>query len=60
MAVIQAATKIPALVYGRGRDLGTIEPGRLADIIVIQGNPLVRMSAYSNVVHVIKGGVQYK
>jgi imidazolonepropionase-like amidohydrolase len=60
MAVIQAATKIPALVYGRGRDLGTIEPGRLADIIVIDGNPLVRMSAYSNVVHVIKGGIQYK
>lgn len=60
MAVIQAATKVPALLYGRGRELGTIEPGRLADIIVIQGNPLVRMSAYKDVVHVVKGGVQYK
>jgi imidazolonepropionase-like amidohydrolase len=60
MAVIQAATKVPALLYGRGRELGTIEPGRFADIIVIEGNPLVRMSAYKDVVHVIKGGVQYK
>lgn len=60
MAVIQAATKLPALLYGRGRDLGTIEPGRLADIIVIEGNPLVRMSAFKDVVHVIKGGAQYK
>jgi imidazolonepropionase-like amidohydrolase len=60
MAVIQAATKVPALLYGRGRELGTIEPGRLADIIVVDGNPLVRMSAYKDVVHVIKGGVQYK
>ena len=60
MAVIQAATKLPALLYGKGRELGTIEPGRLADIIVVEGNPLERMSAYSDVVHVIKGGVQFK
>ena len=60
MAVIQAATKVPALLYGKGRELGTIEPGRLADIIVVEGNPLVRMSAYKDVVHVIKGGIQHK
>ena len=60
MAVIQGATKWPALLYGKGRELGTIEPGRLADIIVIDGNPLTRMSAYKDVVHVIKGGVQFK
>ncbi len=60
MAVIQASTKWPALLYGRGRDLGTIQPGRLADIIVIDGNPLEKISAYKDVVHVIKGGVVYK
>ena len=60
MTVIQMATKLPALLYGRGRELGTIEPGRLADIIVVDGNPLTRMSAYKDVVYVIKGGVQYK
>lgn len=60
MAVIQAATKVPALLYGKGKELGTIEPGRFADIIVLDGNPLVRMSAYRDIVHVIKGGVQYK
>jgi imidazolonepropionase-like amidohydrolase len=60
MYVIQAATKQPALLYGKGTELGTIEPGRLADIIVVDGNPLTHMSALRNVVHVIKGGVQYK
>lgn len=60
MAVIQGATKWPALLYGMGRELGTIEPGRYADIVVVDGNPLARMSAYKDVVHVIKGGVQYK
>lgn len=60
MAVIQGATKWPALLYGKGQVLGTIEPGRFADIIVVDGNPLVRMSAYKDVVHVIKGGIQFK
>ncbi|MBA2555815.1 MAG: amidohydrolase family protein [Chloroflexi bacterium] len=60
MKVISMATRLPALAYGMGRELGTIEPGKLADIIVVDGNPLVTMSALRNVVHVVKGGVQYK
>ncbi|HUG42463.1 MAG TPA: amidohydrolase family protein [Longimicrobiales bacterium] len=62
MKVISMATRVPALLYGVYRDLGTIEPGKLADIIVVDGNPLRDMSVLrqSNVVHVIKGGVLYK
>jgi imidazolonepropionase-like amidohydrolase len=60
MKVISAATRLPAQLYGLGNELGTIEPGRLADIIVVAGNPLRDMSALSNVIHVIKGGVQYR
>jgi imidazolonepropionase-like amidohydrolase len=60
LSVISMATRIPALMYGKSRDLGTIEPGKFADIILVDGNPLAHMSALRNVAHVIKGGVQYK
>lgn len=59
MRVISAATRIPAEMYGRGNEVGTIEEGKLADIIVVRGNPLVRMSALGDVVRVIKGGKQF-
>ena len=62
MKVISMATKFPALLYREFDDLGTIEPGKLADIIVVNGNPLRNMAALeqNNVIHVIKGGVEYK
>ena len=62
MRVIQAATKDPPRVYGTSQELGTIEPGKLADIIIVNGNPLRHMSPLeqTNVTHVFKGGVQYK
>ena len=60
LEAISAATKTGAEVVGRGRDLGTIEPGKLADIIVVNGNPLFDINALGYVEHVIKGGVQYK
>lgn len=62
MKVISMATRVPALLYGVYDELGTIEPGKLADLIVVNGNPLRDMSVLrqNNVVHVIKGGVLYK
>ncbi len=57
---ISAATRIPARVMGRGRDLGTIEPGKLADLIVIKGNPLFDIQALANVEVVVKDGVVLK
>ena len=57
---ISAATRIPASVMGRGRDLGTIEPGKLADIIVVKGNPLFDIQSLANVEVVIKDGVVMK
>lgn len=60
MDVIISATRLPAELYGKGRELGTIEPGKYADVIVVDGNPLVHMNVLKNIVHVIKNGVQYK
>jgi imidazolonepropionase-like amidohydrolase len=57
---ICAATRINAQILGRGNELGTIEPGKLADIIVIRGNPLFDITSLANVEVVIKDGRVYK
>ena len=43
-----------------GQDLGTVTKGKLADIIVVDGNPLVSMRELRNVVAVVKDGKVYK
>jgi imidazolonepropionase-like amidohydrolase len=57
---ISAATRINARIIGRQRDLGTIEPGKLADIIVVRGDPLFSITALANVEVVVKDGVVHK
>jgi imidazolonepropionase-like amidohydrolase len=60
MEVLAAATRRNAEYIRQGRQLGTITRGKLADIIVIDGNPLVSMRDLRNVVAVIKDGKVYK
>ena len=58
--VISAATKTNAEILGQFDELGTIEPGKLADIIVVDGNPLADIDAFRHVDVVVKdGGVWY-
>jgi imidazolonepropionase-like amidohydrolase len=57
---IAAATRVNAQIIGKGRELGTIEPGKLADIIVVKGNPLFDIMALSSVETVVKDGTVYK
>lgn len=58
MKVIVMATRDAARLSRVGDELGTLDPGKLADLIVVDGNPLLDMRALSpeRVVHVIKGG----
>ena len=56
MQVIQGATLWGAESFGQGRDLGSVEPGKLADITVVEGNPLDDISATRNIRMVIKDG----
>jgi imidazolonepropionase-like amidohydrolase len=60
LEAISAATRLPAQALGRGDDFGAVDPGKYADIIVVDGNPLEDMALLKNVVHVFKEGVQYK
>jgi imidazolonepropionase-like amidohydrolase len=60
MAAIEAATRNGAEALGLLKDLGTIEQSKLADVIVVAGNPLQDMAAMKRVAYVVKGGVRYK
>jgi imidazolonepropionase-like amidohydrolase len=56
---IRTATAIPAEAMGYGADLGTIEPGKLADLVVVDGNPLVTITDLRRTRQVVKDGVLY-
>lgn len=58
MEALQTATKNGGELLKE--ELGTIEPGKLADIIVVNGNPLIDMHALRHVEVVIKDGIKYK
>jgi imidazolonepropionase-like amidohydrolase len=60
MDAIQAATHNGAQALGMLDQLGTLEEGKLADVIVVAGNPLSEPDALKRVYAVVKGGVRYK
>lgn len=55
--VISAATRLTADYLGMGDKFGTVELGKSADIIVVDGNPLTQMGDLRHVVWVVKEGV---
>ncbi len=57
---IHAATSNAAELIGRAKDVGTIEPGKYADIIAVSANPLQDVKALENVGFVMKGGAVVK
>ncbi len=60
MEVIVAGTRNAARVCGHGDQLGTLEPGKKADLIVVNGDPLSSIDTLGNVNTVILGGVVAK
>jgi imidazolonepropionase-like amidohydrolase len=60
LQAIQAATVNAGEALGRPGDVGTIAPGRYADIIAVAGDPLADVKALQSVAVVIKGGVVAK
>jgi imidazolonepropionase-like amidohydrolase len=53
---IRAATSSAADLIGRAKDVGTIEPGKFADLIAVTGDPLQDVRALEHVGFVMKGG----
>jgi imidazolonepropionase-like amidohydrolase len=56
---IRTATVVPAEAMGYGAQLGTIEAGKLADLVVVEGNPLENISNIRRTRLTIKDGVVY-
>lgn len=60
MKAIQSATLEAARLLRIDDRLGTLEPGKLADVIAVKGNPLDDIKAMQNVVFVMKEGTVFK
>jgi imidazolonepropionase-like amidohydrolase len=58
--VIRSATAVPAEAMGVGADLGTIEPGKLADLVIVDGDPLTTITDLRKTRRVVKDGVFYE
>ncbi|MCZ6617276.1 MAG: amidohydrolase family protein, partial [Gammaproteobacteria bacterium] len=60
MEVIQSATVVAADLLGTSGQLGSITPGKFADIVAVPGDPLADITLMGRVNFVMKGGVVYK
>ena len=59
MEAIQAATIVPARVMGLDKELGTVEAGKRADLIILDASPLESIHNIRKVEFVITNGVLY-
>src|SRR5262249_14059131 len=57
---LRAATIRGAELMQMQNDIGTVEAGKYADIIAVQGNPLADVSVMQKTAFVMKGGVVFK
>jgi imidazolonepropionase-like amidohydrolase len=60
MEAIKSATYHAARLLGKLDDLGTIEVGKIADLIAVAADPLQDIKALQQVSFVMKDGVVYK
>lgn len=61
MEAIQSATLRPAQMQGKAQELGTVSEGKLADLVVVDGDPLQDISVLEHcVMLVIKDGALYE
>jgi imidazolonepropionase-like amidohydrolase len=57
--VLRLATVNAARMVGREKDLGSIEAGKLADLVILDADPLADIGNTRYVVRVIRGGAVY-
>jgi len=56
MTAIEAATLNVARTFHKDKDYGSVEPGKVADLSIVEGNPLQDMWATTNVKTVVMNG----
>ncbi len=59
MEALRTATINPARNFGFDKDLGSLEPGKLADLVVINGNPLADIRQSDRIAQVMQNGRLY-
>lgn len=59
MEALQAATSVPARVMGVDKTVGTIQPGKRADMLLLDANPLVDIHNTRRVLKTIAAGAVY-
>jgi imidazolonepropionase-like amidohydrolase len=55
-AVLRAATVTPARWLGRDREIGTVEPGKVADLVLLEGNPIDDIRNTARIAGVARAG----
>jgi len=60
MQALQTATIDPARHLGMARDIGSIENGKLADLLIVDGNPLEDIRTTDRVAYVVLNGRIYE
>jgi len=56
LEALQAATLNPAVYFGRTNDLGTVEVGKLADLVLLEANPLKDIRNTKKIAGVVTAG----
>lgn len=59
MQAIKSATSVAATVLAQTENLGSVQPGRYADLVAVKGDPLQDISLLQQVEFVMKGGAVY-
>ena len=59
LEALQTATLNPARFLGRERDLGTVSPGKFADLVLLNANPLEDIGNTRKIAAVVYGGKYY-
>ena len=57
VAALRAATGLAAQAVGLAEEIGTLLPGKRADLLILAGNPLTDISCVRRVVAVLKDGI---
>ncbi len=57
---ITSATSVSAMIMGWDDRIGSLEAGKLADVIAVRGNPLDNITVMERVMFVMKGGEVYR